>query len=60
MARTEAVAAIDRNSERVQELAGRMNRSEGKGAGMHAGRAYLVDGAGVLGTVIAIYLAVSK
>jgi CHASE3 domain sensor protein len=34
--RTEVTAAVDRNTERINELTDRINKSEGKGAGLNA------------------------
>ncbi|WP_055563625.1 hypothetical protein [Streptomyces atriruber] len=60
MTRTEAVAAIERNSERIQELTDRLNRSEGKGAGLNAGWAYLIAGVTAIAAVIGIILGVTR
>lgn len=58
VSRAEAMAAIERNSERITELTDRLNRSEGKGTGLQAGWVYLLSAVAALGTVISIYLAV--
>jgi hypothetical protein len=47
-----------RVSERLEELTNRVNRSEGRGAGLNAGWVYLLAGIAALGTIISIYLAV--
>jgi hypothetical protein len=47
-----------RVSERLEELTNRVNRSEGRGAGLNAGWIYLLAGIAALGTIISIYLAV--
>ncbi|WP_158708803.1 hypothetical protein [Streptomyces sp. NRRL S-920] len=60
MTRLEAVAAIERNSERIQELTDRLNRSEGKGAGLNAGWAYLIAGVTVIAAVVGIILGVTR
>jgi hypothetical protein len=57
MTRTEATALTDRNTERIQELADRVNRSEGRGTGVSASWGYLVGAAGLVATVIAIVVA---
>lgn len=57
MTRVESEATTDRNAERIQELANRINRSEGRGAGLNAGWAYLVAALSAVGTVTAIILA---
>jgi hypothetical protein len=56
--RSEAEAATARNTERIQELTDRINRSEGRGAGLGAGWGYLVAAVGVIAAVIAIVLGI--
>jgi hypothetical protein len=46
-----------RTTERLEELTNRVNRSEGRGAGLNAGWVYLLAGIAALGTIISIYLA---
>jgi hypothetical protein len=58
--RSEAEAATARNSERIQELMDRINRSEGRGAGLGTGWMYLVGAVGVIATVITIALALGR
>lgn len=52
--RLEALAATDRNAERINDLTDRMNRNEGKGAGLASGWQILI---GLIATAIAVYLA---
>lgn len=54
--RTEAFAAIDRNTERVTELTDRVNLSDGKGNGLQTGWQILVGAIATIGVIIAIYL----
>ncbi|MEW2267793.1 hypothetical protein [Streptomyces sp. NPDC047868] len=60
MTRTEAEAAISRNTERIQDLTDRLNRSEGHGQGLNAGWAYLLAGISAIATVIAIALSLNR
>ena len=57
MARTEAEAAIARNTERVQELTDRLNRTEGRSTGLNAGWVFLVGAVSVISALAALYLA---
>lgn len=57
MPRTEAMAMYARNSERLQELTDRVNRSEGRGSGLNAGWVYLVAAVGLLATVVSLFVA---
>jgi hypothetical protein len=54
MIRAEALALIERNAERVQDLADRLNQREGHGAGLSAGWGYLIGGLGALATIVTI------
>lgn len=58
MTRTETLALTDRNTERIQELADRVNRSEGRGSGFSASWGYLVAAVGLIATVVAVVIAV--
>lgn len=44
----------DRYAEEISELKGRLDKTEGKGAGLNAGWGYLLGAVGVVGAVIAI------
>ena len=57
--RAENHATNLRMAERLEELTDRVNRSEGRGAGLSAGWVYLLAGIAALGTIISIYLALS-
>jgi hypothetical protein len=57
MPRAEAEAMVNRNSERIQEVTDRINRSEGRGVGLNAGWVYLLAGIAAIGTIVSIYLA---
>lgn len=57
--RAESEAAVSRNTERIQDLTDRINRSEGRGAGIGAGWGYLVGAVGLIATVITIIVALS-
>jgi hypothetical protein len=59
MTRTEATALTDRNTERIQEITDRLNRSEGRGTGVSASWGYLVGAAVLVATVIAIVVAIT-
>lgn len=41
-------------SDKLSDLADRINRSEGKGSGLHAGWGYIVGGIGVFAAVVAV------
>lgn len=58
ISRVEALAAIDRNTQRISDLTDRLNRSEGRGAGLSASWAILLGVVGLISTALAIYLAV--
>ena len=55
--RSEMQSAADRNAERIQEIANRMNRSEGKGAGLNAGWIYLLGALAAIGTLVSLFVA---
>lgn len=44
-------------TEKIEDLTKRINRSEGKGAGLNAAWVYLLAGVAALGTIVSIYLA---
>jgi CHASE3 domain sensor protein len=52
-------ATILRISDRLEELANRVNRAEGRGIGLNAGWVYLLAGIAALGTIVSIYLAMT-
>jgi chromosome segregation ATPase len=54
--REEVDASIARTTERVQELTDRINKSEGRGAGLNAGWAYLVAAVGLASAVVGIFI----
>lgn len=56
--RADVEAQSTRNSDRIAELTDRINRNEGRGAGLHTGWGYLLGAVAALGTIMAIYLAV--
>lgn len=53
--RLEALAAIERNTERVNDLTDRMNRSEGRGTGLQSGWTILIGAVGLIATILTIY-----
>lgn len=55
--RVEMSALIDRQAERITELTDRVNRAEGKGAGLSAAWIYALAAIGAIGTLVSIYLA---
>jgi hypothetical protein len=57
ISRAEALAATDRNAERINDLTDRMNRSEGKGTGLQHGWTILVGAFGLISTSVALFLA---
>jgi len=57
--RAENNAVNLRTTERLDEITGRVTRSEGRGAGLNAGWVYLLAGVAALGTIVSIYLALA-
>lgn len=55
--RAEVEAAISRNTERIQELADRVNKSEGRGAGLNAGWLIIAAAVPMIAAVVAIFVA---
>lgn len=60
MPRLEADARLLAIEMRMQELNSRIDRSEGRGSGLSSGWGYLIGGIGLLGSILAIFLALSK
>lgn len=56
--RKEADIQYQRIIDRINELDKRVTRTEGRGAGLHAGWLYLIGAIGLLLTILTIYLAV--
>lgn len=54
--RAEGEAALARNTERIQELADRFNKSEGRGLGLNAGWIYILGAIAAIGTIVSIFL----
>jgi hypothetical protein len=55
--RTEQQTAAGRNAERIQELTDRMNRNDGKGAGLDKSWGLLVGLIGLIGVLVTMYVA---
>jgi small-conductance mechanosensitive channel len=60
LTRTEAESSMSNLRERVQELTDRINRSEGRGAGLNASYVYVIAAIGAVGTIVAVYLALKR
>lgn len=58
--RSEALARADNNAEKIDALASRLDRIEGKSTGLNAGWGILVGAAGLISTLIAIAYALSR
>jgi hypothetical protein len=58
VSRAEIESAMTRNNERFQDLADRVTRAEGHGAGITSGWTYLLGAIAAVSTIIGIYLAV--
>lgn len=58
--RTEALARAQSNAEKIDALATRIDRNEGRSGGISAGWAYLVGAVGLAAALIAIFFALSK
>ena len=56
MTRVEALAVLERHSERIQEVTDRLNRAEGQGQGRDKGRAGLYAAIGAVGVLITIFV----
>ena len=50
---------LDALEKQVDDLKSRVDRSEGRGAGLNASWVYLLAGIAALGTIVSIYLAIS-
>jgi biopolymer transport protein ExbB/TolQ len=59
MSRAEAQALYDRNTERIGELADRVTRAEGHGAGANAAWIYIIGAISLMGTVFSAYRALA-
>jgi hypothetical protein len=57
--RSESEAVMVALRERVDELTNRLNRSEGKGAGLNAGWVYLLAAIAAVGTIVSLYVALA-
>lgn len=60
MPRTEAESGMATNAEKIDALAARIDRTEGRSGGLSQGWGYLVGAVGLLATFIAIFFALSK
>lgn len=58
--RAEVEANLAFLRQQVKELSDRVNVSSGKGAGVAAGWGYLVAGIAAVGTIVAVFIALSK
>ena len=58
--RTEALARAQSNAEKIDSLATRIDRNEGRSSGLGAGWGYLVGAVGLVGGLIAIFFALSR
>ena len=56
ISRTEAIAFGDRNAERIQEVADRLNKSEGRGNGLNAGWIYILGVVAAMGTIVSLFV----
>lgn len=60
MPRIEAERAIAANSEKIDALATRLDRTEGRSGGLHSGWLWILGGVGLISTVINIFMMLSK
>lgn len=60
MPRTEAEALCKANADKIDALAGRMDRTEGRSGGLNAGWGYLVGLVGLAAAVIAMFFTFRK
>lgn len=60
MPREESIAGLHGNAEKIAALTDRMNRGEGKGAGLDASWGYLLGFVVLVGAIISIFLAFHK
>ena len=58
--RTEYMQAHETLTEQVRSLTARVDRTEGRSGGLHAGWGMLVGAVGLLGGIIAIFLALAR
>lgn len=57
MPRAESMSRHEAAAEKIDHLATRIDKAEGRGAGLNAGWVYLLAGTGAVGTAISIYVA---
>lgn len=57
MPRAESMSRHDAAAEKIDDLATKIDKSEGRGAGLNAGWVYLLAGVAAIGTIVSIYLA---
>lgn len=60
ISRVEFNALRDGQIERINEIVSRLDRNEGRGAGLNAGWVYLLAALGALGTLISVFIAVGR
>jgi len=60
MTRAEGMTIIDRNTKDIQEVKDRLNTMQGRGSGLDAGWAKLVGVVGLISTLLAIGLVLSR
>jgi hypothetical protein len=60
MPRSEAEQRIATNTEKINSLAARLDKGEGRSTGMNAGWVLLASAIGVISTIIAIYIGLSR
>jgi hypothetical protein len=60
MTRTEAVAMVERNAERIQELTDRLNRTEGRDTGSKDSKTGMYAAIGAIGVVITIVVVIAN
>lgn len=58
--RTESLARAQSNADKIDALATRIDRTEGRSGGLNAGWAYLIGGIGLLAALIAIFFALQR
>jgi deoxyribodipyrimidine photolyase len=58
MPRSEAENSVKANADKIDALATRIDRTEGRSTGLNAGWVYLVAGIGLLATIVSIITAV--
>lgn len=58
--RSETLARAQANADKIDALATRLDKTEGRSGGFNAGWGYLVGAVGLMGAIIAIFFALSK